>query len=162
VNDWLVILAALLFVAASWSVWALRWHIAERPGLGYAGGTVLCLFALGFMIITPVPFEIQRVIASTLFVGLGLNVMNVALSVEDRGKRLRARLSRLQGRLVLQSKANDLRFSELSQLDEARMPQLHKLLKSEKLTVRVDRAIERELETRDKIAKILARLDDLG
>ncbi|MCB1552876.1 MAG: hypothetical protein KDJ14_03630 [Xanthomonadales bacterium] len=156
-------LAILLFVGFTIfciGAWQFRQNLAERPPLAFSCGYLMCFIGVIVVYWLPPVFELQRAVGPILFVGFGLVLMNVALAVSDRTRRLRQELASLECLLCVQDRANSQRVHALSDIKEARMAALHRELKKGQLESEAFDGIEREIETRRQIESIRRRLGE--
>lgn len=150
------------FLALATFVWSKRRKLTENPSLAFFIGMFICAIGSLIALAFPSAFELQRLYASALLIGLGLVLMNVALSTGNPRERLEKKQARLEHRLARQEAANDNRFEELANVrGEQRMAELHRVLKTEQLSNEVHEGVEREIDTREKIKALRARIDRL-
>lgn len=150
------------FLVAAWSVWVLRTLMSERPGFGYLLGLSLCLLGAGIVFYAPKELEMQRIFGPALFVGLGLLVMNSALTTSGRSYFLRERLARKKWRLAIAERAHESRLAEMAALQKRKLSSRHKLMQEEKMQGALQNGMTRVRRLKRQIERLERRLENVA
>jgi hypothetical protein len=153
-------LLAGFFIVAN-AMWFFRHDLIARPRTTYHLGVILCIGAFLFAQSTPNYFESQRVLIATLYVALGLMMMSAAFRVENPGRALRARQTRLDQGIALRAKAMTKQLAEISELRSKRMAERHREMKTSKLMQAYLRTYYRDRRKQRERSRINENLDDL-
>ncbi|MGH8042515.1 MAG: hypothetical protein ACREPN_10775 [Rudaea sp.] len=153
----------LVFGFLVFVIWSVRHWLTEHPAANAMLGFAIVAFGALTIFLLPQRFELHHLIAGGLFFCLGLGLFFSSSGPSgDRTGRLRRSLLPEERRLAVQETANDARFANMAQLQNASMAERHREMKIAKVLDELDRGTERQDRTAERVRRLREKIRRLG